>query len=143
MGLIFGVLAVFFVLLFVLQRSDMQRVAGADAAGSSRGAAEGGRAVENPTTMAEPELWAAMAVKLIDSEATLALLHVLRALGPRVPVIAELFLSAGVERLPADPRLLPISSLGAVSAALAVTVFNPERTRKLEDALGAEEAKRG
>lgn len=85
MGLIFGVLAVFFVVLFVLQRGDMERVAGADAAGSSRGAAEGGRAIENPTTMAEPELW----------------------------------------------------------AALAVTVFNPERARKLEDALGAEEAKRG
>ncbi len=69
MGLIFAVLAVFFVILFVLQRSDTERVAGADAAGSSRGAAEGGRAIENPTTMAEPELWAAMAVKPIGSEA--------------------------------------------------------------------------
>ncbi len=74
-----------------------------------------------------------------DAEATLALLHVLRALDPDTPVLAELFLPSSVERLPAaDPRLLPVSSLQAVSAAMALTVFNPERARRLEEALEAE-----
>lgn len=71
-ALIFGVLAVFLVILFALQRSDLNRVSGADARGSSRGAAEGGREIENPTTMGDAELWAAMAVKPIDSDAVKA-----------------------------------------------------------------------
>ena len=69
LALIFGVLAVFFVILFALQRADLDRVSGADAKGSSRAAAEGGREVENPMTMAEPDLWAAMAVAPIDADA--------------------------------------------------------------------------
>ena len=69
LGLIFGVLAVFFVILFALQRSDLERVAGESVSGSERAAAEGGRAIENPMTMTEPELWAAMAVLPIDREA--------------------------------------------------------------------------
>jgi len=68
-ALIFGVLAVFMVILFALQRSDMERVASGSARGTERAAAEGGRAIENPTTMEEPELWAALAVKAIDREA--------------------------------------------------------------------------
>lgn len=35
-----------------------------------------------------------------DAEATVALLHVLRALDPDTPVLAELFLPTSVERLP-------------------------------------------
>jgi hypothetical protein len=66
------VLAVFLAVLFVLQRSDLNRVSGADARGSARGAAEGGRQVDNPTTMSEPDLWAAMAVTPIDGEAVKA-----------------------------------------------------------------------
>jgi len=69
LALIFGVLAVFFVILFALQRADLDRVSGADAQGSARAAAEGGREVDNPMTMAEPELWAAMAVAPIDADA--------------------------------------------------------------------------
>jgi hypothetical protein len=69
LGLIFGVIALFCVLLFALQRSDLERVAGTSAHGTDRAAAEGGRAIENPTTMAEPELWAALAVKPIGREA--------------------------------------------------------------------------
>lgn len=72
LGLIFGVLALFFVVLFALQRADLDRVSGADARGSSRAAAEGGRAVDNPMTMTEPDLWAAMAVGPIDAEAVKA-----------------------------------------------------------------------
>lgn len=61
LGLIFGVLAVFIVVLFALQRSDMERVA--------TGNVGGGSAIENPATMTEPELWAALAVKPIGDEA--------------------------------------------------------------------------
>jgi hypothetical protein len=71
-ALIFGVVGVFLVILFVLQRSDLNRVSGADARGSERGAAEGGRQIDNPTTMSEPDLWAAMAVGPIDREAVKA-----------------------------------------------------------------------
>lgn len=71
-GLIFGVLAVFLVVLFALQRSDLNRVSDTDARGTARGAAEGGRQIDNPTTMGEAELWAAMAVGPIDREAVKA-----------------------------------------------------------------------
>jgi hypothetical protein len=69
MALIFGVIAVFVVILFVLQRSDMERVAGGDARAVERAVAEGGGEIENPATMAEQELWAALAVKPIEREA--------------------------------------------------------------------------
>ncbi len=68
-ALIFGVIGLFMVILFALQRSDMERVAGSDTRGTERAAAEGGRAIENPATMEEPELWAALAVKPIGREA--------------------------------------------------------------------------
>lgn len=71
-ALIFGVVGLFLVILFALQRADLNRVSGADARGTARGAAEGGRQIENPTTMSEPELWAAMAVGPIDAEAVKA-----------------------------------------------------------------------
>jgi hypothetical protein len=74
LGLIFGVIAVFCLLLFALQRSDLERAAGGDAAAAGRAAAgraaaEGGRQVENPTTMAEADLWAALAIAPIDADA--------------------------------------------------------------------------
>jgi len=71
-GLIFGVLAVFMIVLFALQRSDLERAAGRSVRGTERAVAEGGRAIEDPTTMSEPELWAALAVKPIDNEAVKA-----------------------------------------------------------------------
>ena len=71
-ALIFGVVGVFLVILFVLQRADLNRVSGADARGSERGAAEGGRQIDNPTTLSDPDLWAAMAVGPIDREAVKA-----------------------------------------------------------------------
>ncbi|HET6998025.1 MAG TPA: hypothetical protein VFI03_05485 [Solirubrobacterales bacterium] len=72
LGLIFGVIAIFCVLLFAFQRSDLERVASGSSAATSRAAAEGGRQIENPTTMAEPDLWAALAVKPIGAEAVRA-----------------------------------------------------------------------
>jgi hypothetical protein len=78
-----------------------------------------------------------------DAEATMALLHVLRILGAETPALAELFLPSSVERLPAERRLLPVSGLQAVSGALALTVFNPERAAELEGALEAEEKRQG
>jgi hypothetical protein len=73
MALVFGVIALFVVVLFALQRSDLNRVSGASLRGAERAAAEGGgRAIDNPTTMSEPDLWAAMAVGPIDAEAVKA-----------------------------------------------------------------------
>lgn len=69
LALIFGVIAVFVVILFVLQRSDLERAAGGDAKAVQRAAAEGGGKIENPTTMGEQQLWAALAIKPIDNEA--------------------------------------------------------------------------
>lgn len=69
LALIFAVIAVFVVILFVLQRSDLERVAGGDAEAVQRAVAEGGEAIEDPTTLGEQQLWAALAVKPIDNEA--------------------------------------------------------------------------
>lgn len=68
-ALIFGVVGVFMVVLFALQRSDMERAAGGDAKAVQRAVAEGGGAIENPMAMEEQQLWAALAVKPIDREA--------------------------------------------------------------------------
>jgi hypothetical protein len=72
LGLIFAVIAVFVVVLLALQRSDIERVAGGEITATSRAAAAGGRQVDNPTTMAEPDLWAAMATAPIDAAAVRA-----------------------------------------------------------------------
>lgn len=71
-GLIFGVIALFCVGLFALQRADLNRASGTDAAQSSRGAAEAGREVEDPTALSEPELWAALATQPIEADAVRA-----------------------------------------------------------------------
>ncbi len=72
LGLIFGVIAVFVVVLLALQRADLERAARGDAAATGRAAAAGGRQVEDPTAMAEPALWGAMAVAPIDADAVRA-----------------------------------------------------------------------
>lgn len=69
LALIFGVIALFVVILFILQRSDLNRAASGDAKAVQRAVAEGGGAIENPTTMEEQQLWAALAVKPIDDAA--------------------------------------------------------------------------
>jgi hypothetical protein len=69
LALIFAVIAVFVIGLLALQRADLERAAHGDATAASRGAAEGGRQLENPTALTEPDLWAAMAVAPIDAEA--------------------------------------------------------------------------
>ncbi|HMI81398.1 MAG TPA: hypothetical protein VK480_06380 [Solirubrobacterales bacterium] len=72
-ALIFGVLAVFLVGLFALQRSDLERTAGGDAAARSRAVAEGGgQPVEDPTSVGEAELWASLAIAPIDPDAVRA-----------------------------------------------------------------------
>jgi len=68
-ALIFGVVAIFMVILFILQRSDMERAATGSVRGTERAVAEGGQPIENPMTVSEPELWAALAVRPIDEAA--------------------------------------------------------------------------
>jgi hypothetical protein len=69
MGLIFGVIAVFVVVLLLLQRSDLERAAGGDAVARTRTAAEGGHPLADPTAVDEAELWAALAIVPIDADA--------------------------------------------------------------------------
>ncbi len=71
-GLIFGVIGIFVVVLLLLQRADLEHVAGGDGATRSRAAAEGGGPVENPTLAAEADLWAALAIAPIDADAVRA-----------------------------------------------------------------------
>ena len=68
-ALIFGVLAVFLVVLFALQRSDLDKVAGGDAKGVQRAVAKGKVAIDDPTRMPEQQLWASLAVAPIDDAA--------------------------------------------------------------------------
>ena len=72
LGLIFGVIAVFVVVLLAAPALGPRAGGAADAGAADRAAAEGGRQVENPTTLAEPALWAAMAIAPIDADAVRA-----------------------------------------------------------------------
>lgn len=69
LGLIFGVIGIFVVVLLLLQRADLERTAGGDAAARNRAAAEGGRPLEDPTAVSEAELWASLAIAPIDPDA--------------------------------------------------------------------------
>jgi hypothetical protein len=68
LGLIFGIVALYLVVLFALQRADLRAASGAAAHDWAKGPGQ----VENPTTMSDGELWAALAVKPIDAEAARA-----------------------------------------------------------------------
>ena len=67
-ALIFGVLAVFLVLLFTLQIGDLARAEGADASAAARRPED----LDNPAALDEPALWASMAVRPIDAAAVRA-----------------------------------------------------------------------
>jgi hypothetical protein len=65
LALIFGVIGVYLIGLFFLQSRDVDRAATGDA----RAGAGGPREIDNPTTLEDGALWAAMAVKPIDRDA--------------------------------------------------------------------------
>jgi hypothetical protein len=65
MGLIFGVIAVFFVALLLFQRGDLSRAA----AGDAGSVAKSPQQVDDPTMLGDGELWAALAVHPIDDDA--------------------------------------------------------------------------
>jgi hypothetical protein len=66
LALIFGIIAAFIVVLFVLQSRDLSRVEAAEAGAQAPAA---GGTVANPATLDEPALWAAMAIGPIDADA--------------------------------------------------------------------------
>jgi hypothetical protein len=68
MALIFGIIAAFIVIFFFVQGRDLRRAEGADADALEQPSGE----IENPATLSEPELWAAMAIAPIDEEAVKA-----------------------------------------------------------------------
>jgi hypothetical protein len=65
LGVIFGVIAAFIAVLLLLQRGDIRRAA----AGDARGFREGPHPVDDPTKPDDGELWSALAVRPIDTEA--------------------------------------------------------------------------
>jgi hypothetical protein len=71
-GLIFGVIAVFLVGLFFFQSRDLDQVEGEDKRASAKAEASGPRDVDDPTSMDDADLWAALAVHPIDRQASQA-----------------------------------------------------------------------
>lgn len=67
LGLIFGAIALFVLLLFALQARDVDRAEAASVPGAPRP-----EAIGDPTTLSEPQLWAALAVAPITPEAVAA-----------------------------------------------------------------------
>jgi hypothetical protein len=65
LALIFGIIGAFVVIVFVFQSLDLARAEGADAGAVERSPGE----IENPATLDEPTLWAAMAIAPIDDDA--------------------------------------------------------------------------
>ena len=68
LGLIFGLIALYLVILFTLQSREAAAAAGTGSKAVARGPGE----IDNPTTMDPSDLWAAMAVKPIGPEAARA-----------------------------------------------------------------------
>jgi hypothetical protein len=64
-----GVVATFCLILFALQRSDLERAADAGIAATDRATPEGGRQVDNPDDAVRAGAVAALAVRPIDAEA--------------------------------------------------------------------------
>ena len=75
-------------------------------------------------------------LRVSDAEATLSALHVLRLAGPRTPVVAEMFLPGSVRRLPHDRRLSAVSTLDAISTAIAFSVLDTRAAAALEGLFG-------
>jgi hypothetical protein len=65
LGLIFGVIGAFVAILLLLQRGDLRRAA----AGDSQAFTDGPRPVDDPTKLEDGELWSALAVRPIETDA--------------------------------------------------------------------------
>jgi hypothetical protein len=69
-ALIFGIVGGFILLMLFFQGRDLSRAEGDTKASTDRAVASGAHDVEDPTKLDDADLWAAMAVKPIDREAT-------------------------------------------------------------------------
>lgn len=67
-AVIFGILAAYVIVLFALQRADLNRAEGLSRRGAAPAGAGGGE-VDDPTSLSEPDLWAALAVRAVDDDA--------------------------------------------------------------------------
>jgi len=76
-------------------------------------------------------------LRVSDATAVLTLLRVRRAVGEETPIAVELFLPGQLADAHRDPRLLIVSSVGTVTGALALSVFDPEAATNLEQRLSA------
>jgi hypothetical protein len=71
-----------------------------------------------------------------DAAAVLTLLRVRHAVGSETPIVAEFFLPDHADHRP-DPRLVEISALQTVTAAIALTLFDPGGAAALKERLSA------
>ena len=67
-AVIFGIVGLYMVMLFILQSRDLSAAEAADARASTVQPQE----IENPATLDEPTLWAAMAIRPVDADAVRA-----------------------------------------------------------------------
>ena len=72
LALIFGVIGVYIVLLFLFQTRDLSKAEAADAQAATLTAEE----IENPATLDEPKLFAALAIRPIDADAVRARMEI-------------------------------------------------------------------
>jgi len=72
-----------------------------------------------------------------DAAAVLTLLRVRHAVGSETPIVAEFFLPDHAGHTRSDPRLVAISALQTVTAAIALTLFDPGAAAALKERLSA------
>jgi hypothetical protein len=117
-GLIFGVIAVFFVGLFIFQRRDLNRAATGDIRGFSKGPQE----IDDPTKLGDGELWSALAVNPIGDDAIKARREVWGA-GRRsmnLGVVITLLIFLSVPPIYLFGTFVPLFIGGALIAILAL-----------------------
>jgi len=72
-----------------------------------------------------------------DAAAVLTLLRVRHAVSAETPIVAEFFLPDNAGHIQSDPRLVAISALKAVTAAIAMSLFDPDGAEAVKERLSA------
>jgi len=72
-----------------------------------------------------------------DAAVLLTVLRVRQAVGSETPIVAESFLPAHAGHTRSDPSLVAISALQTVTAAISLTLFDPDAAAALKERLSA------
>lgn len=76
-------------------------------------------------------------MRTADAAAVLTLLRVRHTVGTETPIVAEFFLSDHAGHMRSDPRLVAVSALKTVTAAIALTLFDPDGAEAVKERLSA------